>query len=73
MKDISKTYESMIQYLRGIHGCYGLPLSYVARSKKDMMPIAEAENPRNTYATYDEEMVKIVTIIEPGHAANATE
>ena len=37
------------------------------------MPIAEAENPRNTYATYDEEMVKIVPIIEPGHAANATE
>ena len=37
------------------------------------MPIIEAENPSNTYANYDEEMVKIVPIIEPGNAANATE
>ena len=38
----------------------------------DMMPISEADDPRNAYDTYDEEMVKIVPIIEPVHAANAT-
>ena len=37
------------------------------------MTIAEAYNPSNTYTNYNEEMVKIVPITEPGNAANATE
>ena len=73
LKDVSKTYEAMIQYLHGIHRCDGVPLSYVSRPTSDLMPIVEAENPINTYATYDNKLVKRVPIIEPGHAANATE
>ena len=71
LKDVSKTYEAMIQYLLGIRGCDGVPLSYVARPTSDMMSIVEADYPSNAYATYDEKMVKRLPIIEPGHATNA--
>ena len=37
------------------------------------MSIAEANYPNNTYITYDGEIVKISRIVEPLHAANATE
>ena len=37
------------------------------------MPIAVAEDTRNNYSTYGDEMIEIVPIIEPGHAANASE
>ena len=50
-----------------------VPLIYVAQPTSDMILIAEVYNPSNAYANYYEEMVKIVRIIEPGHAANATE
>ena len=73
LKDVSKTYEAMIQYMCGIRGCDGVPLRYVAQPKSDPMPIVESSDTSNTYATYDEEMVKIVLMIEAGHAANARE
>ena len=47
-------------------------LSSVAQPIYDLISITEADNTSNTYATYDEEMVKRVLIIEPGHAANTT-
>ena len=47
LKDISKTYEAMIQYLCGISGCDGVSLSYVARSPSDIMPIVEEDDPSN--------------------------
>ena len=61
----------MNQYLRGIRGCDGVPLSYVALLPSKLVPIAEEDYPSNTYATYDEEMVKIGPIVESGHASNA--
>ena len=73
LKDISKTYEAIIQYLRGIRRCDGVPINYVARPTSDIISIEDACNRSNTYATYDEEMVKRVPIIDPGHAASATE
>ena len=63
----------MIKYLRSILGFDGVHLSDVAWPTNDLMPITEAYDPSNTYATYDEEMVKIVPIVDPGHAANETE
>ena len=38
-----------------------------------MIPIAEAQNPSTTYTDYDEERIKRVPIIDPRHAAKATE
>ena len=71
--DFSKIYEEFIQYLHGIRGYDGVPLIYVARPTSDMIPIVESEDPINAYATYDEEMVKMVLIIEPRYSTNATE
>ena len=62
----------MNQYLYGICCYIGVSLRYTVQPTIDMMPISEADDPRNAYDTYDEEMVKIVPIIEPVHAANAT-
>ena len=59
--------------MSGICGYDGGPISYIARPTIDLVPIADVENPKNAYATYDEEMVKIVPIIDTGHAANTTE
>ena len=73
LKDVYKTYGSMIQYLCGICGCDGVPLSYIAQPMSDMMTISEADNPSNAYATHDEEIVKRVPTTKPVHAANATE
>ena len=50
-----------------------MTLSYVARPTSDMMPILEADDPSNAYATYDDKMVKRVPIIEPGHTTNSIE
>ena len=58
LKGFSKSYEVMIQYMCGMRGWYGVPLIYVARPASDLTPIAEADDPSNTYATYDEETVK---------------
>ena len=63
----------MIKYLRGICGYDRVPLSYVAQPTSDLMPIADADNPSNTYGTYEKEIIKRVPIIEPGHASNETE
>ena len=58
LKGFSKSYEVMIQYMCGMRGWYGVPLIYVARPASDLTPIVEADDPSNTYATYDEETVK---------------
>ena len=73
MNDVYKTYGAMIQYLRGICVSDGVPLRYVARRASDLTPISEADDPSNTYTSYDEETKKRVPIIDPGHAANTTE
>ena len=49
LEDVSKTYEAMIQYLRGIRRCDWVPLRYISRPTSDLMPITEADNPSNTY------------------------
>ena len=72
LKDFSKTNKAIIQYLCGMRGCDGVPLKYVALPTISLMPVTETDNPSDTYATYDEEMVKIVSLIESGHATNAT-
>ena len=38
LRDVSRTYESMIQYLHGIRGCDGAPQSYVAQPTRYLMP-----------------------------------
>ena len=53
LKDVSNNYDTMIQYLRGIYGCDGVPLRYVAQNTIDMMLIEEEYYPSNTYANYD--------------------
>ena len=53
LKDVSKTYESMIQYICGISGCAEVPLRYVAQPTSDLMPITEVDDTSNSYATYD--------------------
>ena len=39
LKDVSKPYEAMIQYLREIRRCDGVTLSYVAQPTSDLIPI----------------------------------
>jgi len=62
-KDVSKTYEAMVQYLRGMRGESGVPLSYVARPTNKLIPKPSAEDPSTGYSTHDEEMVKRAPII----------
>ena len=43
------------------------------RTASDLTKILESVNPSNTYANWDEEVVKREPIIEPVHADNETE
>lgn len=72
LKDVSKTYEAMVQYLRGMRGGSGVPLSYVARPTNELIPKPSDEDPSTGYGTHDEEMVKRAPIIKTG-SMNGTE
>ena len=72
LKDVSKTYEALVQYLRGMRGGNGVPLSYTVRPTDELMPKPSADDPSTEYSTYDEEMVKRAPIIVAGNA-NCTE
>ena len=53
-----KTLEGAEEYLRTLYGVNGASLSYVVR--KQLVPMAEADNPANGYNTIDEDMDPIV-------------
>ena len=72
LKDVSKTYEALVQYLRGMRGGNGVPLSYTVRPTDKLMPKPSADDPSTEYSTYDEEMVKRAPIIVAGNT-NGTE
>ena len=67
MKHVSKTYEYLIQYLRGMQGSIRIPLSYAVRESNDLHPKPSVDDPVTAYTDHNEEMVKRAPIIAAGN------
>ena len=63
LKDVSKTYEYLIQYLRGMQGGSGVPISYVLRESNELHPKPSVDDPFIAYATHGKDMFKRSKII----------
>ena len=64
LEDVLKTYESLIQYLRGMQGGSGVPFIYVVRESNELHPKPSIDDPVAIYETHDEDMVKRAPILE---------
>ena len=73
LKDISKTYKYLIQYLCGMRGGSGVPLSCVVRASNKLHPKTSIDDPVTDYVTRDEEMVKRAPIITAGNTLGTEE
>ena len=67
LKDVLKTYKSLIQYLCGMRGGTGVLLSYVVRESNTLHPKPSVYDPVTASATHDEETVKRALIITAGN------
>ena len=67
LKNVLKTYESLIKYLCGMRGGSEVPLSYVVRESNTIHPKPPVDDAVTAYLNHDEEMVKRAPIIATGN------
>ena len=63
LKDVLKTYQYLIQYLRGMRGGSGVLLSYVVRASNEIHLKPSVDDTITAYTTHYEDMVKRAPII----------